>query len=343
MPRKRTINKGSIYAYRGQLRVKIRVPNAVDASGKPKYLVKHTGLSDTTRGRELAGHLLEQLYLDMYLGIGKSAGAQQRMMSDYFEEFIDSKDRRVSTVRGYRLAYRTIVRGDYLPTDAKIEEDIRAFARGNKLQPASLNSYLRQFKAFLTWLNEEKDIKVPRKLLTRYGKPTRTKVLDFSDAEVERMLGVVSDPEFTRMITVMVETGARPVDVLTLQWDQVNLSKGIVTWLNKITKREEPRPISKTALAALKEQKKGRDKNKVFRWSHAALSPLTKRFKAQLDRAGIDHEGRSLKHLRTTFKRRLMEKGLPFEVQMYLMRHSSPDVTLGNYTTQDFSNYLIDQ
>lgn len=36
-------------------------------------------------------------------------------------------------------------------------------------------------------------------------------------------------------------------------------------------------------------------------------------------------------------QRRLMEKRLPFEAEMFLMRHSSPDVTLGIFTHIDHS------
>lgn len=333
MARKSTIQKGSVYPYRGMLRVKIRVPNVTGSDGKPKYMVKSTGLMDTATGRKLAKEILDQMYADLYLGQGRSVAGAAKMISDLFEEFIESKRRMASTERGYRLAYKKIVRGDYPPDTARIEEDIRYFVTNTTVSKVSINTYLRCFKAFLTWLSEEHDVKVPRKLMPRFGHVVRTNVQDFTNKEITKILAIKTDPEFTDMLTIMVETGARPVDVLTLQWDQVDLKKGVVTWLNKITKKEEPRPISKVALAALKRRRKATESPKVFRWTHAALSPLTKKFRAQCKSAKVACGSKSLKHLRTTFKRRLMEKGLPFEVQMYLMRHGSADVTLGNYTS----------
>lgn len=338
MPRKRTIQKGSIYAYRGKLRIKIRVPNAVDHTGKPQFMVKSTGLLDTARGRDLAGQMLEQMYLDMYLNVGKSLASKNEMMSTLFEEFMSSKRRMTSTERGYRLAYKTIVRGDYPPDQARIEADIQHFVTKTKVSKVSVNTYLRQFKAFLTWLRDERDVKVPNKVISRYGHVVRTNVRDFTDAEMKAILSDKENLEFRDMLIVMIETGARPVDVLTLKWDQVDLKKGMVTWLNKITKREEPRPISKAAIDALR--RRPRDTNKVFHWTHASLSPLTKRFKTLCARVNVDASDRSLKHLRTTFKRRMMEKGFPFEVQMYLMRHSSADVTLGSYSSIDLKTLM---
>lgn len=341
MTRRSTIQKGSIYAYRGKLRVKLRVPNAVGADGKPKYVVRSTGLSDTAAGRKIAEKILESMYQDLYMGKALSIATEKKSMRAMFEEFLESKRRMTSTERGYKLAFRTIVRGDYPPDATRIEADVRHFVTNTSVSKTSINTYLRCFKAFLTWLNEEHDIKVPRKLLPRYGHVVRTTVLDFTDEEVEALLSLRKDPEFTDMLLVMIETGARPVDVLTLQWDQVDLKKGIVTWLNKITKQAEPRPVSKAALEALQRLRSATESPKVFRWTHAALSPLTKRFRAHCASVGVDCAGRSLKHLRTTFKRRLMEKGLPFEVQMYLMRHSTPDVTLGNYTTIQANSIIL--
>jgi integrase len=342
VPRKRTISRGSVFAYRGKLRIKLRVPNAVDKDGRPKYIVKATGLSDTARGRDLAQQMLEQMYMEMYMGIGKSVATSRPMMSVLFEEFLDSKLRTDKTITNYRLAYRRIVRSDYPVDRDRIEADIREFVKRSEMRPASVNTYLRQFRAFLTWLDSEQDLQVPKKVMSRYGQKTRTNVRDFTDAEVDAMTSDTVDPELTDLLVVMVETGARPVDVLTLQWDQVNLEKKTVTWLNKITKREEVRPISSRTHDALQRRRYASDRFKVFRWSHASLSPLTKQFRALLERVGVDHDGRSLKHLRTTFKRRLMEKGLPFEVQMYLMRHSSPDVTLGNYTAINIESHILE-
>ncbi len=333
MPRKRTIQKGLIYAYRGKLHIKIGVPNAVDRAGRSHSLVKSTGLLDTARRRVLAGQMHEQMYLDMYLNVGKSLASKNEMMSTLFEESMLSKRRMAATERGYRLAHKTIVRGDYPPDQARLKKDILHFVLTSKVCKTSVNTYLRQFKAFLTWLRDERDTKVPNKVLSRHGHTVRTNVKDFTDGEIEVILTDKENHEFSDMLIVMIETGARPVDVLTLKWDQVNLKTGVVTWLNRIKKREEPRPNSKAAIDAL--SRRLRDTSMVFHWTHASLSPLTKRFKAPCASVKVEASDRSLKHLRSTFKRRMMEKGFSFEVQMYLMRQSSADVTLRNYASID--------
>lgn len=332
---RQTINIGSVFEYRGKLRVKIRMPNEYDAQGKPRYLVKPTPFADTPRGRQYAKQILDDLYFELYHGHTSSpTSVRAPLVAEMFAKFLDHKTRMHATERNYRIAYERIIRGNYPVSYERLEEDVKTFVRtATELRPASVNTYLRQIAAFFNWMSLEHDVKVPQRLIDRYGMRAKTLVLDFSDEEVERMLGHESGDEFTLMLTVMVETGARPVDVLTLDWDQVNLAEGIVTWKNKISKRPEPRPISKRAKGALEAVRDMHpDRTKVFRWAHSSLSRLTRTFASRLAACGIEQQGRTLKHLRTTFKRRLMAKGLPFEVQMYLMRHQSADVTLGNYT-----------
>lgn len=56
------IRIGSMFAFRGKLRLEIRIPNVVDAAGRPKYLVKPTPFADTAQGRKLAKAMLDDLY-----------------------------------------------------------------------------------------------------------------------------------------------------------------------------------------------------------------------------------------------------------------------------------------
>jgi hypothetical protein len=135
----------------------------VDSNGKPKYIVQSTGLTDTGRGRELAHQILETLYFELYHGNGRN-DKRIRMMSDLFEEFIDSKTRLPNTIVNYRLSYKSIVRGDYIPNEQRIEDDVKQFLRNTKLKPVSINSYLRQFKAFLSWLTDYHDLRVPKRV-----------------------------------------------------------------------------------------------------------------------------------------------------------------------------------
>lgn len=346
MARRDTINIGSVFEYRGKLRVKIRIPNEFDAKGRPRYLVKPTPFADSPRGRQHAKQVLDDLYFELYHGHRTSpTSVRTPLVGELFAQFLDHKTRMHSTEVNYRLAYERIIRGNYPVSQERLEEDVKAFVRSsNNLRPASINTYLRQIAAFFNWMSIERDIKVPQRLIYRFGLRAKTLVLDFTDDEVESMVARNPDDEFTRMLTVMVETGARPVDVLTLDWDQVDLAGGIVAWRNKISKRPEPRPVSKKALAVLLAMRTEHpDRTKVFRWAHSSVSRLRRTFASHLEACDIEIHGRSLKHLRTTFKRRLMAKGLPFEVQMYLMRHQSADVTLGNYTAvraSDLGNQL---
>lgn len=254
-------------------------------------------------------------------------------MDDLFEEFLQYRSREISSITGLRYSYASIVRGNYVASYERIVLDIQHFVKTSNVSQTSKNAVLRQFASLLNWMANEKDVKVPKKILSHYGKRVRTIVKDFTNEEVSDMLSLRPNAEFTTMLTVMIETGARPVDVLTLMWDQVDLNKNIVVWKNKISKAPEPRPISTKAADALKLIRSISNDDKVFKWRHSSHSRLWKTFASHCKEAGVDSEGKSLKHLRTTFKRRLMEKNLPLEMQMFLMRHSTADVTPGNYTT----------
>lgn len=343
MARKRTIQKGSIHVYRGKLRLKIRIPNEFDNSGKPKYLIEYTGLSDTARGRELANMKLEKLYMKLYHGIGAKQSTSVLMVEDAFAEFLAFKTRMPSTIKNYLVVKRAIIKGNYPISKEKLERDIQEFVNSGQHSKSTVNSYLTHIRSFLTFLREEKDIPVPNNILKRYSTKQQTKVLEFTDNEIELILSDHCDVELRDMLIVMVETGARPVDVLTLKSTQVDVKSCAVVWKNKITKENEVRPISIEAMMALQRRLEHCVDGKVFRWSHSSLSRVTRTFKTLLERVGVPVNNRSLKHLRTTYKRRLMEKNMPFEIQMYLMRHRSPNVTLGNYTAvsmQQVKEYL---
>jgi len=355
---------GSVFATRGKLAIKVRIPNKVDTDGKPVFETTYTGLMDTKDNRIIAERMKKDMYMRLHGLVASNGTASHVRMSEAFEEFLAAKSRMTSTERGYKTAYNRIVCVDYMIDADRLEKDVRAFvamATREEWSPASINSYLRHIDTFARWLRDEHGLRI-KPFSPRYGvKGYDPEVLTFTDEEITKILawdGILpqrnqhwqwlcnEDDEFlwaetpyrhatelVAMITLMVETGARSVDVLTLTWSQVKASE--IRWKNKITKRPEPRPISKAARMAIQSVREASEGPKVFPWTHGALSSLTKVFHGVLIRVGVDIDGRSLKHLRTTFKRRLTDKGLPFEVQMYLLRHATADVTLQNYTAID--------
>lgn len=143
-------------------------------------------------------------------------------------------------------------------------------------------------------------------------------------------------PEMAIMIKFMLETGARLVDCLTLQWSQIKGNK--IVWNNKVTKKNEPRPITSTAINLLNKLPKRTDK--VFRWSYNTSTRLEKWLKDAFKKCGIEQNGRAYQEFRSTFRMNLLERKVPEIYIEYLMRHSKPEITWEYYTDKSFDTIL---
>lgn len=339
MPRKKNILPGSVFVVNGQLVLKVRLNNEIDHDGKPKYTKIYTKLTDTPTNRKLVEKKQHELHIQQFLP--KREEKKIIRIQEAWELFVTNKDLHRKTIVNYKLAFDVITRKqNYLLNVENVEQDVVYFRKKTAVQrnysAVTINTYLRQFQAFLNFCTE-REILEQTKFKSQFQKREEKKdVQVFSETEVQEIIRDCRavDEEFALMLELMVETGARPVDALTLCRTDVDLSGGIVVWRNKITKVKEPTPISSRAKEILlRALELAGDREKVFRWQHSSLSPLTSKLNASMERCGIEKHGRSFKHFRTTFKFRI--RHLPFEFQMRLMRHSTPDVTLGHYTFYD--------
>jgi integrase len=339
MPKKKSIFPGSVYADRGKLYIKIRVEGERDKNGVARFRKIATGLDDTVQGRKLAEEKKKNLFIHKFLPPDQQNPPRQLYIKEAWELFVTAKNMRSNTLRNYRLSFDTITRKQNYPlTIEAVEKDVLYFknitAVEGKYAAATENSYLNEFQIFLNWCTRKKWLEQTHFKSEFRRKDTKTEVKIYTAEEVAKIMPVLyaDNKEFALLIALMLHTGARPVDALTLEFESWR-GKTIV-WKNKITKESEETPISTEAeriMSELKELAGGREK--CFRWQHSSLSSLTRKFNRLLDVAGVEKKGRNFKHFRTTFKFHI--RSLPFELQMKLMRHRSPDVTLNNYTYFD--------
>jgi integrase len=336
MARRKSIFPGSVFADRGKLYIKVRVEGERDSNGKPLYKKIPTGLDDTAQGRKLAEEKKKNLFIHRFLPPDQIQQQRHVYMKDAWNIFAEAKSLSKKTVQNYKLAFDTITRKqNYVLHVEAVERDVLYFkntlALENKLSPATINSYLTQFQAFLNFCTRKKWIEKTWFKSEHRRKDARTTIKIFSEEEIARLIPVLrgDDIEFSLFVELMLLTGVRPVDALTLHFE--NWRGRTIIWENKITKRSEETPISLETERVMNELRVLRQgKQKVFRWQHSSLSSLTRKFDAMLRKAEIEKQGRNFKHFRTTFKFRI--RHLPFELQMKLMRHARPDVTLNNYT-----------
>lgn len=326
MPRKRTI-QGSIYSQRGRGKLIVKF------AGK----VHHTGLEDTKEGRKLAAQILERLYLESK-GIGK-VQVYSITVDEAFSAFltVHCAQKSVVTKECYLYAVKAIVPENTELTAPNMERDVLRYlseAKAKGHSQTTINDYLARFQVFLNFAHKRGWIE-RTEFAVRYKKAARVEVQNFSAEECAAIVQHCrhSSKEHIRelglLIEFMLETGARPVDALPLKWSDVK-PDGTINFLNKITKTLENVPLSDAALSVLERiPKRG---EKVFRWQHSTLSRLRKWLNEVLEECGIESNGRSFKHFRTTFRNRLLDAEVAPEIAMRLMRHSDVRTTMKSYT-----------
>ena len=321
MPRKKTI-PGSIYVQNGRTKLMIKFQGRRIA----------TGLEDTKEGRKIAALMLERLFLESK-GLAPVVEEEQKgiRLDDAFDKFLEvhCSNKTRGTKDNFLAAFKAIARSNYLLNVDDLEADILYYLAHTSHQPYTINNYLVRFQTFLNFCTK-RDWLPATDFAKQHEKRVESVVQTWEEWEIERLIAYFDerDKEFSVMIQFMLQTGARIVDCLTLEWEQVQ--GNVIRWRNKITKRSEPRPISEAAqklLAGLP-----RTGAKVFRWQYSSKSRLIRRFNTALDECKITKNGRGLQEMRVTFRNTLLDSGVQAEVTQYLMRHRDIRTTLQHYT-----------
>lgn len=350
---------GSVFADKrtGLFTIKMPYPDRFDSKGHRLNYRENTGIADTPAGKVLVRERQKQVYQMLYVD-GYAAPDKKKqtvlLLSEAWSSFMAQKKRdklyQPGTTRNLEHSKRVIF-GSNNPymTEQSITQylqhyvDVEAVERRHS--EVTVKMILRHIYLFVNFCIKEKllpqtDYK-PRmrraaktkEEMARGVQRSDDKIKVFKASEIPKMLEAfyAFDEEFGILNEFMLETGARPVDALTLHFNQFD-SPAII-FLNKITGREERSVVSKRThelMERMKELAAGREK--VFRWKHSTLPKLSQWFRTLMEQAGVERRGRSFKHYRTTFKRSISSIG-SFELQMKLMRHSTADVTLGNYSS----------
>lgn len=328
MPRKDTF-PGTIYAQKGRNKWIIKLP-----SMKPV----HTGLEATPENKKIARQIRERMWLESK-GVGKKQSHDGTTYDVAFAQFLTvyCAQKSKKTKEGYLFAYKAIAPEDKPLTASNAEKDVLAYlasAEQRKHNQVTRNNYLRHFQTFLTWSHKRGWIE-RTEFAKQYRKAENTEVRNYTESECAAIVEYCRNDarehfrEMGLMIEFMLETGARPVDCLTLEWTHIKLD-GTVDFLNKVHKTVENLPLSDAAIEVLKRLPK--DRVKVFRWQHISLSRLRKWLNDVLTACNIPAQGRSFKEFRKTFRNRLLDAEVQPEIAMRLMRHADVRTTLKHYT-----------
>lgn len=328
MALKRKTYPGSIYVPKGTNTIYIKYRGVRTA----------TGLQGTKEGFKLAGLRLEQMYQD---GNNISLSSHNMSMSEALEYYLRQHPKYMEfTIKNYRYVFAHIFDKNAILTKASVLKNVMAYVHGTNHSKSTINIYLRPVQALLNYFTELEIIPVINlKKYKQTGIKHETK--SFTELEIYRLVKYWSshDREFALLILFMYNTGARPVDALTITKSRIK--KGSIVWQNKKTKDDEERPISiNTERLLNKIFALHPTESLLFRWKHRSNTRPGLMLNKSLELLSIEKKGRSFQEFRVSFRMRLLKANVPKEVIQYLLRHSDGDLLSEHYTDTDIKHYI---
>lgn len=154
----------------------------------------------------------------------------------------------------------------------------------------------------------------------------------FSKTEIEKLLSIVNDEQFKNLIEIAVNTGLRLMELLTLEWNQVNFEDNTIILTNQthITKGKKIRsiPLNIRALQILTELEQRKESEFVFSDNKQKLTPdyVTKKFKKYVIKAEINPK-LHFHSLRHSFASWLVQKGVSIYHVSKLLGHADIKTT----------------
>jgi integrase len=164
--------------------------------------------------------------------------------------------------------------------------------------------------------------------------------------EEERLLAMAA-PHLKPILVILLNTGMRRNELLSLRWKNVNLAAGhvIIQKTNSKTKRMRIVPLNRAAMGALRGIPRRHELVFYNPKTKSSLKEVRTAFLAACRKAGI--EGLRLHDLRHTFATRLRDKHVDLATIMKLLGHSTIAMTLryahcSEQSQHDAVNKLLD-
>ena len=277
-----------------------------------------TRMPDTQANRRLAQRMKKHLWLDELTG---AAPVHAVRICDAWERFVREWNAGERTMKGYARAYGIVVTDTQaLVTTEMLTRFAADFRRepwsgskGTWYAPATVNNILRHYRTFTNWCVETyslQPVNISRQMVREEGVNPVVLTPD----------QLTNAPRHLHMplFLFMACTGGRPVDVMTITPERIDRTACTIAWRNKITKRDEVRPVHPDALAWL-------DMMPEYTYTEGRVATVS----SAMRRA----TGWRLKWARSTFL--ALIDTLPYHMQVYLMRHHPQGVTERHYRAHD--------
>lgn len=244
-------------------------------------------------------------------------------IKDFQDKYIASREGDVSpeTIKKDNATFRALA--DTFGSDKPIQTiDYDEFKkllkiRNPKIKNVTINGYLRQAKAALTYAIDKGYLtKKPKiKMLKTADELPRLLMPDQIKTLLEK-----ADSDFRRYLTFMIWTGCRRKEGLNLEWQNVNLDKGYCKVTGKGSK-ERIVPLMPPVIEALEPVKK--DIGKVFIQYHR--DTISKMFHSLAASCEITARLHDLRHSAVTY---MLKSGIKIEVVKEIVGHAQLSTTM---------------
>ena len=155
----------------------------------------------------------------------------------------------------------------------------------------------------------------------------------FSKDEFNKLIDVTESEDLKDLIIYTVNTGLRQMEVITLEWNQIDLNSRICTLGNRnghITKSKKVRsiPINNTAMNVLIKRQSENRNGVIFTYQGKPIKQLfiSHKFKKLVRKADINPD-LNFHSLRSTFASYLVQRGVSLFIVSQLLGHSDLRVT----------------
>jgi site-specific recombinase XerD len=261
----------------------------------------------------------------------------------YVEEYLRDQHRRNCRPNTLRSALTSldlflsfINRSAKSHLDEITREDLFAFIEHEQdrgMKPLTVHTRLGRIKAFIHFLAEKQVLRGD--ILTRR---LAVKIPDslpraMEPEDVRRLLSAIDSTRDRAMLVVLLRTGMRIGELLSLLVREINLrERKIEIYEAEKTRIGRVVYLSEDARVALRAWLKERDPNKqlVFyaRGRHSmCYHNARKMLEKYLAKVGLTHRGYTLHSLRHTFASELLNAGMRLECLQQLLGHSSIEMT----------------
>lgn len=193
--------------------------------------------------------------------------------------------------------------------------------RGAK--PQTVNGYLRHIKAALTYALDESLIEKKPKIKMVPEKKADLAERIIPPKTIQAIIGAaaVDDQDFGRYLTVLLWTGARRREILSLQWQDVDIDRRSALLTRTKGNRDRRVPLLPAAIQALKPYQK--DIGPVFPSWHP--DTVSKWFHSIARKCGVDARLHDLRHSAVTY---MLNSGIDIRVVQKIVGHANLSTTM---------------